>query len=98
MVPEETHGVKGALVRLLRLYKAVVSPALPPACRFHPTCSIYAAEAIARHGALKGGWLTLHRLLRCNPWLGRGGLDPVPERFDCLRLIRYKGRKKRPSA
>ena len=65
------------LAALLGVYKRFVSPALPPACRFHPTCSEYAAEAILAHGALKGAGLALRRVLRCHPW-GAGGFDPVP--------------------
>ncbi len=64
-------------VGALRLYKKVISPLLPPACRFTPTCSEYAAEAIARYGLLRGGWMGLRRLLRCHP-LNPGGHDPVP--------------------
>jgi putative membrane protein insertion efficiency factor len=67
------------LVSLLRGYKRYVSPLLPPACRFHPTCSEYAAEAIERHGVFKGSVMTLGRLLRCHPW-SAGGFDPVPSR------------------
>ncbi|RBY80981.1 membrane protein insertion efficiency factor YidD [Geodermatophilus sp. TF02-6] len=58
-------------------YQRAVSPALPPRCRFAPTCSAYAAEAIAVHGAGRGGWLALRRLGRCAPW-HPGGFDPVP--------------------
>lgn len=65
------------LVRLVDLYRACVSPLLPPLCRFEPSCSSYAREALLRHGSLKGTLLALWRVLRCNP-LGRGGLDPVP--------------------
>jgi hypothetical protein len=65
------------LVALLVAYKLTVSRILPPACRFHPTCSEYAAEAVARHGVLRGGRLAGARLLRCHPFHS-GGLDPVP--------------------
>jgi putative membrane protein insertion efficiency factor len=66
-----------ALLALLAIYKRVVSPLLPAACRFTPTCSAYAAEAIRVHGALKGLRLATLRLLRCRPF-GGGGEDPVP--------------------
>ena len=66
-----------AIVAALGLYKRVVSPLLPPACRFHPTCSEYAADAIARHGAARGTLLALKRLARCHPFHA-GGFDPVP--------------------
>ncbi len=61
----------------IRLYKRFLSPLLPPACRFHPTCSVYALEALHKHGALRGLRLTLWRLLRCQPF-HPGGFDPVP--------------------
>ena len=61
----------------IRLYKRFLSPLLPPACRFHPTCSVYALEALHKHGALRGLRLTLWRLLRCQPF-HPGGIDPVP--------------------
>lgn len=64
-----TIGLKG--------YKRLVSPWLPPACRFHPTCSEYTSEAIQRHGLLRGAWLGLRRLVRCHPF-SKGGYDPVP--------------------
>lgn len=59
------------------IYRACISPLLPPTCRFTPTCSQYAVEALRKHGPLKGCWLTLKRLLRCHPW-GGSGYDPVP--------------------
>lgn len=65
------------LAGVFRAYKRVVSPFLPPACRFHPSCSEYAAQAVLAHGALKGSALAAGRLLRCNPW-SAGGFDPVP--------------------
>lgn len=61
----------------IRLYKYCISPMLPPACRFVPTCSEYAMEAISRHGVIKGGWYAFFRILRCHP-LARSGYDPVP--------------------
>ena len=63
-------------------YRIVISPMLPPSCRFQPTCSTYALEALAKHGAIYGTWLTFRRVIRCHPykWLGGGeGYDPVPE-------------------
>lgn len=82
------------LLALVRGYQVLVSPVLPavfgPACgcRFHPTCSHYAAEAVATHGAWRGGWLAVRRLVRCTP-LSAGGMDPVPaarpNRWNCSR-------------
>ena len=69
--------MKKLLILPIRFYHRYVSPMLPPACRFTPTCSQYAIEAIQKHGALKGLWLALRRLLRCHPW-GGSGYDPVP--------------------
>ena len=63
---------------LLRFYKIFLSPFFPSACRFQPTCSVYAYEAIEKHGAIKGSWLGFKRLLRCGPWTP-GGYDPVPD-------------------
>ena len=65
------------LVGVIRGYQVAISPLLPPSCRFHPSCSAYAVEAIQRHGAFKGGWLALRRIGRCHPW-GKSGYDPVP--------------------
>ena len=65
------------LAALVRLYRRWVSPLTPPVCRFYPSCSAYAEEAFMRHGALKGAWLAIRRVLRCHPW-HPGGYDPVP--------------------
>ena len=65
------------LLKLIRFYRKYLSPARPPCCRFVPTCSEYALQAIGKYGALKGSWLALRRLLRCHPFC-KGGYDPVP--------------------
>ncbi|MCX8124165.1 MAG: membrane protein insertion efficiency factor YidD [Spirochaetes bacterium] len=64
-------------VLLIKLYRLVISPVLPNACRFYPTCSHYAIEALTRHGLVKGGFLSIKRILRCHPFCD-GGYDPVP--------------------
>ncbi len=68
---------RALIVGLIRFYRKAVSPWTPPACRFTPTCSAYALEAVERHGALRGGWLALRRLLSCHPF-GGSGVDLVP--------------------
>jgi putative membrane protein insertion efficiency factor len=79
----ETHPARSAgpvvrvLVGVLRCYRQWISPVLPPTCRFVPSCSAYAIEALTVHGALRGSWWTVRRLLRCGPW-HPGGMDPVP--------------------
>ncbi|WP_435104334.1 membrane protein insertion efficiency factor YidD [Arhodomonas sp. AD133] len=76
--------MRRVLITLLRAYQYLVSPVLGPRCRFLPSCSQYAVEAIERHGPWRGGWLALCRIARCHP--GRaGGLDPVPETTDRRR-------------
>lgn len=67
----------------LRFYKRRISPLLPPACKYTPTCSEYAMQAVERYGALYGGYLAARRLLRCHPF-AKGGYDPVPERVDTI--------------
>ena len=69
--------MKKVLLALIRFYRAHISPHFGPMCRYYPTCSVYAIEAIETHGAFRGGLLALWRLLRCNP-LSPGGYDPVP--------------------
>lgn len=63
---------------VIRAYQIVLSPLIPSSCRFYPTCSHYGYEAIERHGVIKGGWLTIKRIGRCNPFF-KGGYDPVPD-------------------
>lgn len=71
--------MKQILIKLIRFYQIAISPLKPPSCRFYPTCSHYGLEAIKIHGAIKGSWLTLIRILKCHPF-HPGGLDPVPEK------------------
>ena len=70
--------MKKLMLALIRLYQRAISPYTPPSCRFTPTCSAYAAEAISKYGALKGGWLALRRLLKCHPFYKGDHYDPVP--------------------
>lgn len=75
------HAVKQFLIGILTLYRCTLSPILGHNCRFEPTCSRYALEAIQRFGPWRGSWLALRRLFRCHPF-APGGLDPVPDRTD----------------
>jgi len=70
--------IRGLLLLLVKLYRRLLSPVLPPSCRFYPSCSAYALTALERHGAARGTYLTVKRLLRCHPF-HPGGIDPVPE-------------------
>lgn len=70
-------GLLFVLLGMVRFYRAFLSPLLPPSCRFYPSCSAYALEALTRHGPVKGSILTVRRLSRCHP-LHEGGIDPVP--------------------
>ena len=69
--------MRAAALGLIRAYQLVISPLLPPACRFYPSCSNYAAAAVREHGVARGSWLALSRLARCHPW-HPGGVDFVP--------------------
>ncbi len=77
--PHRTPPAAVPLVLLVKLYQVTLRPFMGGHCRFQPTCSDYAIEALRSHGAWRGGWLTLRRLGRCQPW-GGGGWDPVPPR------------------
>lgn len=70
--------MKFVLKALVRAYQLMISPYFPPSCRYTPTCSHYAIQALDKHGALKGSWLAMKRIGRCHPW-SDGGYDPVPE-------------------
>ena len=74
---DEGARMKRVLLALVRFYRRAISPFRPPCCRYTPTCSQYALEAIEKYGALKGGWMAFRRILRCNPF-HKGGYDPVP--------------------
>ena len=69
--------MKRLLLLLVHVYRSCISPLSPPSCRYYPTCSAYALEAIERYGAWRGGWMALRRILRCHPF-HKGGYDPVP--------------------
>ena len=71
--------VKSAAIGVVRFYRYALSPLLPRSCRFHPSCSAYALEAIRLHGPWRGGWLAVRRIGKCHPWHD-GGYDPVPPR------------------
>lgn len=70
--------MKSLLLAVIRFYRAVISPLFTSCCRFEPTCSRYALEAIEKYGALKGGWLAFKRIMRCHPFSKKSGYDPVP--------------------
>ncbi len=76
--------MKKILIFFIKVYKKFISPLFPPCCRFSPTCSEYAMEAISKFGAIKGSILAIYRILRCNPFC-RGGYDPVPDKFTFKR-------------
>ena len=70
--------MKKLFLALIRFYQKAISPAFPARCRYYPTCSAYAYQAITKYGALKGGWLAFKRFMRCNPFSRRDYFDPVP--------------------
>jgi putative membrane protein insertion efficiency factor len=78
--------MKPILLFLLRAYRRIVSPWLGSCCRFYPSCSQYASEAIEKHGAARGAWLAARRVARCHPF-HEGGLDPVPDNLECGSLL-----------
>ncbi len=69
--------MKRLLILIVKGYRKFISPHKPPCCRFTPTCSQYAIEALEKYGVIRGGWMALCRLMRCNPFSGRSGYDPV---------------------
>ena len=93
------RAVSLVLLVLIRGYQLLISPLFPPSCRYFPTCSDYARQAVTRHGPLAGSWLAVKRLARCHPWGGLG-YDPVPDstaaslglRPDCHHLDHLTGR------
>lgn len=70
--------MKRLILASIKFYRRWISPLKPPSCRFYPTCSAYGLEAVDKHGVLRGGWLTVKRIVKCAPW-HPGGYDPVPE-------------------
>lgn len=80
MAQTYSFGAK-ILIGCIRVYQWVISPMIGPRCRFTPTCSCYGVEALKQHGALKGSWLTVKRILKCHP-LNEGGYDPVPPKIN----------------
>ncbi|MGD0664689.1 MAG: membrane protein insertion efficiency factor YidD [Rhabdochlamydiaceae bacterium] len=71
--------MKNILIGVIKLYQWTIGPVIGETCRFYPSCSHYGVEALKKHGALKGSWLTIKRICRCHPW-NPGGIDPVPEK------------------
>lgn len=80
--------MRAVIIGLIKAYRYVLSPLLGNRCRFYPSCSHYAEEAVTRFGLLRGGWLALRRLLRCHPW-HPGGVDPVPNKEENVLAHRH---------
>src|SRR5207247_2296313 len=78
-LPPESAVMKYVLIGILKAYRLLISPLYGQVCRYHPSCSAYALEAVTVHGSVKGSWLAVRRLARCHPWAA-GGYDPVPPR------------------
>lgn len=76
-----SHSIARSIIYAIEAYRTMISPLRPPSCRFTPTCSQYAVDAVGEYGVLRGTWLSLVRLAKCGPW-HRGGWDPIPERCD----------------
>ena len=87
MSPTVNQVLAAPLVLAVRLYQRFVSPLSGPSCRFYPSCSAYAVTALTRFGPLRGGWLAIRRLGRCNPW-NPGGVDPVPQTWATRNDVR----------
>ena len=84
------NPLRNAVKGLILGYKYCISPVLPNSCRYHPSCSAYALEAVDRFGALRGGWMAMRRVLHCQPW-GGSGYDPVPDREADVRDASVNG-------
>ena len=82
--------MKSLFQSLIKLYAALISPLIGRNCRFEPTCSCYAHDALEKHGVLKGLYLTFRRILSCQPWSKKNYVDPVPERFAWSDILGYK--------
>ena len=95
MTPATRSAPARGLLAVIGFYSRAISPALPPRCRFYPTCSAYAAEAVAVHGAGRGSWLALRRIVKCAPW-HPGGVDPVPARRGGTSAARHSSSPAEP--
>ncbi|NNF17535.1 MAG: membrane protein insertion efficiency factor YidD [Gammaproteobacteria bacterium] len=82
--------MRSMILYIIRFYQTAISPLLPPRCRFYPSCSSYASEAVMRHGAVRGSWLSLRRVCKCHP-LHPGGVDLVPDQREPKNLEQLHG-------